>query len=99
MVCFVMGKGLIRALVGLSAILILATPALAGRHCRYEGRIFNQGDMVCISVDGRTRLARCGMLLNNASWNFIQDGCPTAALTLRPQDRPFFNRAGGPAPR
>jgi hypothetical protein len=88
-----MGKGLILALVGLSAFLVLATPASAGRHCRYEGRIFNQGDMVCISVDGRTRLARCGMLLNNASWNFIDDGCPTAALTLLPNDRPLADRA------
>jgi hypothetical protein len=90
-----MGKGLVLALVGLSAVLIFAAPASAGRHCRYEGRIFNQGDLVCISLDGRTRLARCEMMLNNASWNFLQDGCPTAVLTPRPRARP----SGGPAPK
>jgi hypothetical protein len=88
-----MGKGLIPALMGLSVVFVLATPASAGRHCRYEGRIFNQGDMVCISVDGRTRLARCGMLLNNASWNFLQDGCPTAALTPLSAGSPSCDRA------
>lgn len=76
-----MGKGLILGLMGFSTVLIVAVPASAGRYCRYDGRIFSQGDLVCIRVDGRTRLARCGMMLNNASWNFIQDGCPTAALT------------------
>ncbi len=91
-----MGKGLVPGLMGLSAVLILATPASAGRHCRYEGRIFNQGDMVCISVDGRTRLARCGMMLNNASWNFIQDGCPTAALTPLPGARSSGERPSQP---
>jgi hypothetical protein len=89
-----MGKGLILGLMGLSAVLILAAPAAAGRHCRYEGRIFNQGDLVCISLAGKTRLARCGMMLNNATWNFLQDGCPTAALTPLPRARP----SGDPAP-
>lgn len=76
-----MVKGSILGLVVLSAVLILAVPAAAGRHCRYQGRIFNQGDLVCINLNGKARLARCGMMLNNASWNFLQDGCPTAALT------------------
>lgn len=84
---FGMGKGCVPALLGLSAVLILATPASAGRHCRYEGRIFDQGDVVCIRLDGRARLARCGMMLNNASWNFLEDGCPTALMTPLPENR------------
>jgi hypothetical protein len=91
-----MGKGLVLALAGLSAVLILASPASAGRHCRYEGRIFNQGDLVCINLSGKTRLARCEMMLNNASWNFVQDGCPTAALTPLPGARSSGDRSPRP---
>jgi hypothetical protein len=81
-----MGKGCVLALLGLATVLFaFPDPASAGRHCRYEGKIFNQGDVVCIRVDGQTRLARCGMMLNNGSWNFLQDGCPTALLTPIPE--------------
>jgi hypothetical protein len=77
-----MGKRYILALFGLaSGLLVSSVPASAGRHCLYEGKIFHQGDVVCIRVDGQTRLARCEMMLNNATWNFFQDGCPTALMT------------------
>jgi len=74
------------ALLGLlPTVLVFTDPASAGRHCRYQGKIFHQGDVVCIRVDGQTRLARCGLALNNGSWNFLQDGCPTALLTPIPE--------------
>lgn len=55
--------------------------ALADGHkcqCLYQGKKFEQGEYVCIKVDGATRLARCDMLLNNSSWTFVKGGCPNA---------------------
>ncbi len=66
-------------------------PALAGENgidcrCRYKGQYFEQGETVCIRVDGRSRLARCAMALNNSSWTFLsdKDGCPTALMSPLP---------------
>ena len=70
------------------AILTFALAALApsgafAEHncqCLYQGKRFEQGQLVCIKVDGTAHLARCDMLLNNSSWKFLSNGCPTAAL-------------------
>ena len=76
-----------RLLLLTAALAVLAGPALAdgpGMDCRclYKGKYFEQGDTVCIRVDGHSRLARCDMALNNTSWTFIKngDGCPSASL-------------------
>src|SRR5262245_25984993 len=58
--------------------------ALADGHkcqCLYQGKKFEQGEYVCIKVDGATRLARCDMLLNNSSWTFLKGGCPNALFS------------------
>jgi hypothetical protein len=86
-----MGKRCDLAFLGLATMLLaFPEPASAGRHCLYQGKIFRQGDVTCIRVDGKTRLARCEMLLNNATWNFFQDGCPTALMT------PIRDHVGSP---
>ena len=58
----------------------------AGHECQclYQGKKFEQGEYVCIKVDGATRLARCDMLLNNSSWTFLKGGCPSALLSPPP---------------
>jgi hypothetical protein len=80
-----MGK---RLFLGLAAVamLSLAGAASAGPECRclYDGRTFDQGQYACIRIGGTARLARCGMALNNSSWIFVKDGCPSAALTPIP---------------
>jgi hypothetical protein len=82
---------LTRLAIGTAAIAALILPALAGQHgvdcrCRYNGKYFEMGDTVCIRVDGRPRLARCAMVLNNTSWTFLSDrnGCPTALMSPLP---------------
>ena len=73
------------------ALAVMAAPALAaegsGCRCLYQGKSFDQGELVCIHVGGKTRLARCGMLLNNSSWQFVQNGCPSALMTVLPPGR------------
>lgn len=71
----------------LVALAVLAPAGAAAEHkcqCLYHGKKFEQGELVCLRVDGATRLARCDMLLNNSSWTFVQTGCPTALLTPIP---------------
>ena len=84
---FPMLKRLLIAMVAFAAV-----PALAGENgidcrCRYQGKYFEQGETVCIRVDGRSRLARCDMMLNNSSWTFLsgKDGCPTALMSPLPR--------------
>ena len=74
------------------ALLLFAVAAMApggavAEHrcqCLYQGKKFEQGELVCIRVDGATRLARCEMLLNNSSWTFLGRGCPTALFSPVP---------------
>jgi hypothetical protein len=48
--------------------------------CSYPGGTAQQGETVCLEVDGQHRLARCVMVLNNASWHFLDESCtPTAS--------------------
>ena len=71
------------------AVLALSTGPLAAANgfdcrCIYRGRYFEQGDMVCIHVNGADKLARCDMALNNSSWKFLAKGCPQAMATPIP---------------
>ena len=80
-----------RLVIGTAALAALTVPALAGQNgiacrCLYQGKTFEQGETVCIRVDGRSRLARCDMVLNNSSWTFLtaRNGCPTALMSPLP---------------
>jgi hypothetical protein len=70
-----------RAVPLLSAAVLLAAfhgPAFADCQCRADGRVFEQGQTVCLSYPDGKKLARCDMILNNSSWKNVQDGCPEA---------------------
>ncbi len=74
----------IRLIALLFALAALAPVEASAEHkcqCLYQGKRFEQGQLVCIKVDGASHLARCDMLLNNSSWTFLSTGCPTAALS------------------
>ncbi len=88
---------LTRLLIGIAAFAALTLTVHAGQNgmecrCRYQGKYFQQGETVCIRVDGRSRLARCDMALNNSSWTFLttaKDGCPSALMSPLPPRRPI----------
>jgi hypothetical protein len=69
------------------AIVMLATatavplPVADGAVCVANGRTFAQGEFACIELPCQTPyLARCGMVLNNSSWQKISDQCPITRL-------------------
>lgn len=48
--------------------------------CRYAGQSYALGACVCIDLPvGGRQFACCGMVLNNTSWKFSDEGCPMAA--------------------
>jgi hypothetical protein len=68
-----------------AAFLILASmlPAVAqygepGRpcQCRAEGRMLEEGQTICMRVNGRSDTYRCERVQNVTSWRKIIDGCP-----------------------
>jgi hypothetical protein len=60
-----------------AAALASSAPAQADCTCRAQGRNFQQGQAVCLATPNGPRIATCGMVLNNSSWELSQ-----AALRL-----------------
>ena len=52
--------------------------ALADCTCRAQGRMFEQGQAVCLATPNGLRVATCGMVLNNSAWEFSQTPCVTS---------------------
>jgi hypothetical protein len=54
--------------------------ALAGPSCtcRFKGESYAIDSCVCLSTSEGPRLACCGFVLNNTSWNFTKKLCPVA---------------------
>jgi hypothetical protein len=68
---------------------VIAQDALGGRsarvvevqgheqcYCRAQGRMFAVGESACLRTATGPRLAECGMVLNNTSWQFTERPCP-----------------------
>ena len=77
-----------RALVDLAAFVVLTSFCLSPKMvvaeipcvCRYAGQLYELGDCVCMSRFNGLQRACCGMVLNNTSWTFSENGCPVAML-------------------
>ena len=61
--------------------------ATADCTCRFQGRDYRLGALVCLRGPKGPRIARCGTFLNNTSWEFTEQTCvistPRTAPTLR----------------
>ena len=44
--------------------------------CRAQGRTFAVGESACLRTAAGARVAECGMVLNNTSWQFTARPCP-----------------------
>jgi hypothetical protein len=72
-------------IVGLIAADALASPAAADCTCRSQGRDYDLGQSACLQSPKGARIATCGMVLNNTSWQFTETPCTVSAV---PQDLP-----------
>ncbi|MCK6430961.1 MAG: hypothetical protein L6R19_26190 [Alphaproteobacteria bacterium] len=57
------------------------TRVLADCTCRYDGRSYEFGTVVCLRTPQGLRLARCGMVQNNTFWDYLDQPCPLASPT------------------
>jgi len=46
--------------------------------CRYYGEDYKIGARICLPISGETRLATCGMVLNNSAWVVSAEECSPA---------------------
>ena len=44
--------------------------------CRAQGRMFAEGEMVCLKTAQGNRMARCEMITNVMSWGVTETPCP-----------------------
>jgi len=70
-------------IVGLIVADALASSAAADCTCRWQGRDYELGRSVCLQSPKGARIATCGMVLNNTSWQFTETPCTVSAV---PQD-------------
>jgi hypothetical protein len=73
----------------------LAAASSAGAHdcqCRFAGQKYHQGTTVCM----RGKVAECGMVLNNSSWNIVAETCPQVRA---PQPQQLFTSLASPPRR
>ena len=79
-------------IVGLTAADAIASSAAADCTCRSQGRDYELGRSVCLQSPKGARIATCGMVLNNTSWQFSETPC---VISLRiPAQRVTAVRGG-----
>lgn len=54
---------------------VSAAAASADCTCRSQGRDYELGQSVCLQSPKGARIATCGMVLNNTSWQFSETPC------------------------
>jgi hypothetical protein len=57
--------------------------AAADCICRAQGREFELGQSACLQTPRGARIATCGMVLNNTSWQFSETACVVSDLPPR----------------
>ena len=62
--------------IAVLSLIAFTTAAAAGNcTCRAEGVVAAEGEVACISTPQGRRLARCLKVLNNTSWDFMEESC------------------------
>src|SRR5256885_15088276 len=79
-----------RALLAIITLIAASHPALAADcTCRSQGRDYELGKSVCLQSPKGPRIATCGMVLNNTSWQFSDTPC---VISQAPADDPAERR-------
>ena len=64
-----------RACLILLALIAASDLSFADCTCRSQGRDYELGKSVCLQTPKGARIATCGMVLNNTSWQFSDTPC------------------------
>jgi hypothetical protein len=83
----------------IAALDALLAAAAADCTCRAQGREFQLGESACLTSPKGARLATCGMVLNNSSWQFSETPCTVSAVPRPDQPRPVQAQHGTADPR
>ena len=76
----------------LAALIVASDVAFAADcTCRSQGRDYELGKIVCLQTPKGARIATCGMVLNNTSWQFSDTPCVISELPEAPA-RPEYAR-------
>ena len=62
------------------------TAAAADCTCRARGQEFELGQKTCLQTPKGARIATCGMVLNNTSWQFSDTPCVVSDAPAKPVD-------------
>ena len=65
--------------LALTFLTISVSGSYADCTCRAQGRDIEQGQTICMATPKGFRLATCGMVLNNSSWNVSESPCIVSA--------------------
>ena len=75
-----------RASLAVIALIAVSDASLAADcTCRSQGRDYELGKSVCLQTPKGARIATCGMVLNNTSWQFSDTAC---VVSEAPADAP-----------
>lgn len=78
-----MTRALMVSILLMTALPATADTATAPCNCIASGgEKVPLGQVACLTVGGRSFLARCAMSLNLLTWRKITDGCPVSALPM-----------------
>lgn len=55
-----------------------------------QGKRWELGDVICLTVDRRSYLAKCEMAQNVPFWRDQNEGCLSSRMTPRPDINPTF---------
>ena len=77
--------------------LISAASADPNCICRARGKEFELGQSTCLPSPKGPRIATCGMVLNNTSWQFTDTPCVISALPAETAEPVALAGRGGAA--
>jgi hypothetical protein len=89
-----------RALVLLALIidaLLSAASADPNCICHARGKEFELGQSTCLASPKGPRIATCGMVLNNTSWQFTDTPCVISSAPAGTAEPVTLAERGGPA--
>lgn len=72
-----------RAVMLLSVFALMPANGMSAEavcSCVANGQTYQLGEIACFTLPNGQKRARCDRVLNNTSWTFLDDECPSASI-------------------